>query len=39
MRNRPRFRLMHVDCEQIGLDGYTDIWREWAGIREVVEAE
>ncbi|MBT4501253.1 MAG: hypothetical protein HOC74_26215 [Gemmatimonadetes bacterium] len=30
------FRLRHVDCEQIGLDGYTDIWREWAGVREAV---
>ena len=31
------FRLRHKDCEQIGKDAYTDIWREWPGIREVIE--
>jgi hypothetical protein len=31
------FRLRHVECEQNGLEAYTDIWREWPGIREVLE--
>ena len=31
------YRLRHVECEQNGLATYTDIWREWPGIREVLE--
>ena len=27
------FRLSHKDCKEIGHDAYTDIWREWPGIR------
>ena len=30
------FRLRHVDCEENGYDGYTDIWREWPGIQEAI---
>ncbi len=30
------FRLRHIDCEQNGYDAYTDIWREWPGIQEVI---
>jgi ectoine hydroxylase-related dioxygenase (phytanoyl-CoA dioxygenase family) len=32
-------RLRHVDCEENGNDGFTDIWREFPGVREVVEEE
>ncbi|MBT7805119.1 hypothetical protein HN766_06510 [Candidatus Poribacteria bacterium] len=32
------FRFRHKDCGENGLDGYLDIWREWPGVREVVEA-
>ncbi|GIX06860.1 MAG: hypothetical protein KatS3mg115_1263 [Candidatus Poribacteria bacterium] len=32
------FRLRHRDCAQIGYEAYTDIWREWPGIREVIES-
>jgi hypothetical protein len=28
-------RLRHADCEANGNDVYTDIWREWDGVREV----
>ena len=28
-------RLRHVDCEVNGNDVYTDIWREWDGVRAV----
>jgi len=31
------FRARHKDYEEVGLDAYTDIWREWPGIRAVVE--
>ena len=31
------FRVKHTDCEANGLDGYTDIWREWPGLQEVAE--
>ncbi|MEM7130034.1 MAG: hypothetical protein AAF702_27135 [Chloroflexota bacterium] len=31
-------RLRHKDVEQNGYDGYTDIWREWPGVQELVEA-
>lgn len=27
------FRLRHKDCDEIGNDAYTDIWREWPGIQ------
>jgi hypothetical protein len=27
------FRLRHKDCDEIGHDAYTDIWREWPGIQ------
>lgn len=30
-------RLRHVDCEETGKDAYTDIWREWEGVRMVLE--
>ena len=33
------FRLRHVDCETNGYNAYTDIWREWPGIREALEEE
>ena len=32
------FRLRHVNCVENGYDSYTDIWREWPGIQEVIEA-
>lgn len=31
------FRLLHRDCVEIGRDAYTDIWREWPGIRALDE--
>ena len=31
-------RLKHKDAESVGYDAYTDIWREWPGVRELVEA-
>ena len=31
------FRLRHKDCAEIGRDAYTDIWREWPGIRALDE--
>jgi hypothetical protein len=31
------FRVRHKECEQVGLDAYTDIWREWPGVREAME--
>jgi ectoine hydroxylase-related dioxygenase (phytanoyl-CoA dioxygenase family) len=30
------FRLKHVDHDSIHWECMTDIWREWAGMREVV---
>ncbi len=34
------FRLRHTDIEAIGFDAFTDIWLEWAGVREAMaEAE
>jgi hypothetical protein len=30
-------RLRHVDVEGNGADAYLDIWREWDGVREVLE--
>lgn len=30
------FRLRHKACEEIGHDAYTDIWREWPGIRDAL---
>ena len=30
------FRLRHKDCEDIGPAAYTDMWREWPGIREAL---
>ena len=32
------FRLSHVDHDSVHWECMTDIWREWAGMREVVEA-
>lgn len=32
-------RLRHVDCEANGSEAYTDIWREWDGVRDVVREE
>lgn len=31
--------LRHRECSEIGNDAYTDIWREWPGIRELDEQE
>jgi len=31
------FRLRHQACSEIGRDAYTDIWREWPGIRALDE--
>jgi hypothetical protein len=31
-------RLKHKDVEVVGNDAYTDIWREWAGVRDLAEA-
>lgn len=30
-------RLRHKDVDQNGYDGYTDIWREWPGLQDVLE--
>ena len=32
-------RLRHIDCEKNGNDGFTDIWREFPGVLEVMEEE
>lgn len=32
-------RLRHKDIEEIGRDAYTDIWREWPGLQNVLEEE
>ena len=32
------FRLRHAECEQIGRAAFTDIWREWPGVRAALEA-
>lgn len=32
------FRLLHVDHDTLHWECMTDIWREWAGMREVVES-
>ena len=29
-------RLKHVECDGVGKDAYTDIWREWDGVREFI---
>jgi hypothetical protein len=31
------FRLRHALCEQVGKDAYTDIWREWPGVRAAMD--
>lgn len=31
------FRLRHTLCEEVGKDAYTDIWREWPGVRAALE--
>lgn len=31
-------RLKHKDVEEVGYEAYTDIWREWAGVWDVVES-
>ena len=33
------FRIRHVECKENGYDGYTDIWREWPGIQEAIDAD
>ena len=30
-------RLQHKDCKEIEYEAYTDIWREWPGVHEVLE--
>ena len=30
-------RLRHVDCEGNGYEAYTDIWKEWEGVRSAME--
>jgi hypothetical protein len=30
------FRLRHVEIEAVGFDAFTDIWREWAGVRDAM---
>ncbi len=30
-------RLKHKDTDKIGHDAYTDIWREWPGVHDVLE--
>ena len=30
-------RLQHKDCKEIGYEAYTDIWREWPGVQNVLE--
>ena len=32
-------RLSHKDVKEVGRDAYTDIWREWPGLQEVLEEE
>ncbi|MBS11385.1 MAG: hypothetical protein CME19_07275 [Gemmatimonadetes bacterium] len=32
-------RIRHVDVEANGADVYLDIWREWDGVRELLEEE
>jgi hypothetical protein len=32
------FRLHHVDHEQLHWECMTDIWREWAGMRDLAHA-
>ena len=31
------FRLRHVDVRKIGISALTDVWREWHGVRKVIE--
>lgn len=33
------FRIRHVDCTSNGYDAYTNIWKEFPGIQEVIDAE
>lgn len=30
-------RLKHKDCDENGVEAYTDIWREWPGVQEVIQ--
>ena len=30
------FRSKGILCEEVGFDAFTDIWKEWDGIREVI---
>ena len=30
------FRAKHARIDDIGFDAFTDIWREWDGVREAV---
>ncbi len=32
-------RLRHKDCEENGSVAYTDIWKEWEGVRDVLQTE
>lgn len=33
------FRLRHVDIETVGFDAFTDIWREWDGVRRAMDPD
>ena len=32
-------RLRHIDCEENGNDCFTDIWREFPGVREIMDTK
>ena len=32
------FRLQHEEAKEFGNAAYTDIWHEWPGVRQAVEA-
>lgn len=38
IRYAAMFRVRHKDVGENGLDAYLDIWREWPGIREEIDA-
>lgn len=31
------FRLRHVDIDTVGFEAFTDIWREWPGVRAAMD--
>jgi hypothetical protein len=33
------FRVNSIDVQDVGTDAYTDIWREWHGVRAVVDSQ